>query len=340
MHHDSPEPMIPEMRLAFDARVRPHSSFARVLTLLQNSADVAGIPWEAWTEGPCSADVLWSTQQAAIPPVEGPRFVASIYDTNPLMDVSRSFLSRKWNVWKFHRNVRKCTRLAWKISTCSENAQQNILNYFPSMAGHLFTVPLFADKDFSPGAPEPEVLAKLDLQSGYLLYVGALRKHKNWETLVRAWAQLPEPLRKAHQLVLVGRAKRAQNALRKLRNELSPLDSIKIIEDIPDGGLLELYRGADLFCFPSLAEGFGLPPLEALACGIPVVSSDRTSLPEILGPAALYADPLDADALSKVLERGLMDGRTRQFLSRTGPERAAAWNPERTGRAMKELLEL
>lgn len=332
--------MIPEMRVAFDARVQTHSSFERVLSLLQDSADAVGIQWEAWTDGPCSADVFWSTQQAATSPVQGPRFVSSIYDANPLLDISRNYFVQKWNGWKYRRSVRNSSKAAWKVVTCSQDSETRLVDLFPTLQKKIKTIPLFARESFSPGAPDPTALTAWDLNSGYLLYVGTLSPHKNWENLVRAWAKLSEPLQIAHQLVLVGRSRGIQKGIQKLCEELSPSGTLKVIDKIPDEGLLELYRGADLFCFPSLAEGFGLPPLEALACGIPVVSSDRTSLPEVLGPAALYADPLDVAALSGVLERGLMDGRTRQFLARTGPERAAAWNPERTGRAMKELLEI
>lgn len=323
------------MRLAFDARVRPRSSFARVLALLEGAARAVELHFEEWREGPCRSDVLWCLRQAELPPPEaaGPRWLATVYDVNPLLPDGRPAWQRWRRARRFRRQVAAVLDRAWRTATVSDDARARIEAHFPAAGARTAVFPLYTEPRFQPDGP-PGALA----EPGYVLFLGALRRHKNWAGLLRAYALLPAGLRAAHPLLLAGRAHRAHRPLGRLVDRLQLGDQVRVLDEVPEAELPGLYRGAAVFAFPSLMEGFGLPPLEAMACGTPVVSSDRTSLPEVLGAAAALVDPLDAAALAAALERTLIDPAYADGLRRAGRERAASFDAARTGRAIRELL--
>jgi len=160
----------------------------------------------------------------------------------------------------------------------------------------------------------------------YILYLGTLEPRKNVETLVAACERLWSRRRFRADLVVAGGAGWKTSALHR-RIARSPFrDKIHIAGYAPRNVDRELYRAAEVFVFPSLAEGFGLPVLEAMACGAPVVASTAPALVEVGGDAALYADPLDAAALARQIERVLEDEPTAERLRRAGPPRAAGFS--------------
>lgn len=157
----------------------------------------------------------------------------------------------------------------------------------------------------------------------YILHVGPCSRRKNVGTLLEAFARLRRRQRVPHQLLLVGRQDAARREILARSAALGLDDAVIAPGEVDDRRLADLYRGAACFVFPSLYEGFGLPVLEAMACGTPVITSGITALPEIAGGAAhLLTDPRDADALADALERLLEDRRWREQLTRRGLERA------------------
>jgi glycosyltransferase involved in cell wall biosynthesis len=201
-------------------------------------------------------------------------------------------------------------------------------------------VPLYVDKLLRRVAdPERDaILAKLNLSPGYVLFVGSLRKHKNCDGLLRAYAAMPESARNAHRLVLAGPAHRAGRQATDLARALGVENRLTVLGTVPDAEMAALYSGAALFAFPSFLEGFGLPPLEAMACGAPVVATHRTSVPEVLGDAALYVDPADIAGMAIALHRVLDEPATAADLVRRGHAQSAAYSPERTAEAMRSIL--
>jgi glycosyltransferase involved in cell wall biosynthesis len=156
---------------------------------------------------------------------------------------------------------------------------------------------------------------------------------KNVKALVEAFGRLPQPVRDAHDLVLVGDFRR--------RPELRERAAVLGIEKqtifpgvVDDDRLIELYQQAALFVFPSRYEGFGLPVLEAMACGCPVISSNASSLPEVAGDAALLVEPLDIAGLAKTVEQVLSDQDLSRELRMRGPARASQFSWDRTARNM------
>jgi glycosyltransferase involved in cell wall biosynthesis len=162
---------------------------------------------------------------------------------------------------------------------------------------------------------------------GFVLAVGTLEPRKNLPRLVKAYARMPEPLQTAHPLVIVG------GAGWRTGETLAALSSLgkrcQMLGHVSDAQLAELYRRCAVFCYPSLSEGFGLPVLEAMAAGAPVLTSSASSLPEVGGDAVAYADPLDVVAIAQELRSLLEDPVRRQELAKAGPVRAAQFSWER-----------
>ncbi len=169
----------------------------------------------------------------------------------------------------------------------------------------------------------------MGLPEQYILYAGYNRPHKNLGRLIEAWARLqPQPLPLAIAGVLDPRFKMAERKAEILRLG----DAIRFIGPVPESDLPALYCGAELFVFPSAYEGFGLPVLEAMACGTPVACSEAGSLPEIAGGAAVLFDPSDVDAMANAIEGTLANPDLRAALSRQSVTRAAQFSWETTGR--------
>ncbi|MBI4233938.1 MAG: glycosyltransferase family 4 protein [Chloroflexi bacterium] len=161
----------------------------------------------------------------------------------------------------------------------------------------------------------------------YVFYLGHFRPHKNVQALLRAFAALGEELCSRYQLVLGGRPDHWQAECRRLAGELGIAGWVRFTGMVAEEDMPALFSGADLFVFPSLYEGFGLPPLEAMACGTAVVVSNRTSLPEVVGEAGVLVDPEDLGGLAAVIGRILEDDGERGRLERAGLERAARFSP-------------
>ena len=176
------------------------------------------------------------------------------------------------------------------------------------------------------------------LPEGYVLYVGARKRHKNLELLLRAWAAMPAAERPP--LVLSGRAWTAHEPLAVLAEALGVAGCVHFAGELRDERELScLYSGAALLVQPSLAEGFGLPPLEAMSCGVPVLASDAGSLPEVLGDAAESLPPRDPPAWAAAVLRLLSDRARRADLVARGAQRAAGFTWERTARATHAIYE-
>jgi glycosyltransferase involved in cell wall biosynthesis len=349
--------------LAFDGRAfcRGFDSMDRVLRVLVGAARHAGWGVEIWTDGPPRPDAaafapwmrpaqdggadgsraaaLWSPDTGVLP-ARVPR-VATLHDVNPLLADGRRPLARWLRRRRFRRRVHGCLARAERLAADTADAARRVTRAFPAARGRISVVPLFVDAAMTPlrGAEGRRRLQALGLEPGFILFVGSLRRHKNWAGLVRAYAALPAPLRARHALVLAGRARRARPEALRLAARLGVGDRVCLPGMVDETALRALYGGAHLLACPSFMEGFGFPPLEAMTCGVPVVASDRTCLPEVLGEAAVFVDPGSIASMAEGLREVLEDRSRSDALVAAGLARAAAFHPGRTAAAMAEVLE-
>jgi glycosyltransferase involved in cell wall biosynthesis len=186
--------------------------------------------------------------------------------------------------------------------------------------------------DFRPLPPDrvADIRRQLQLPERYILYVGTLEPRKNLATLLRAYARLPR--RSAVKLVLVGSRGWRAGAIFALIEELGLEQDVITPGYVTGENLPMWYNPAEMFVYPSVYEGFGLPLLEAMACGVPVIASDTTSLPEAVGPGGLLLPPADVDAWAGALSDLLDDPTARAAQSERGLKWAAGFTWENTAR--------
>lgn len=233
----------------------------------------------------------------------------------------------------FKRWVRPSVGCADAVVTISEFSRAEIANTYGYPAERIAVIPGAADGRFRPEVEAGEVQTlreKLGLRAPFVLTVGGLEANKNHARLVEAWASLDQQLRERWRLVLAGRPGGAWTQVQQTIGRHGLGDEVRLLGPVADEDLPLLYHAADLFAFPSLYEGFGLPPLEAMACGLPVVASGAAALPEAVGEAALLVEPEDTASLAAGLARAMRDEGLRQELSRAGLERVRCFSWERS----------
>jgi glycosyltransferase involved in cell wall biosynthesis len=177
-----------------------------------------------------------------------------------------------------------------------------------------------------------EFLNRFGITGPYLLYVGNFMAHKNLKTLMEAYSLLKDQSGFHHQLVLVGDNRKGRSELEDFIITRRWQNEVILTGFVPWEWLPIFYRSADLFVFPSLYEGFGLPVLEAMACGVPVVASNRSSLPEIIGEAGVLVNPESPQEIAGAIWRVLSDSSLRTRLIREGLDQARRFSWEETAR--------
>jgi glycosyltransferase involved in cell wall biosynthesis len=170
------------------------------------------------------------------------------------------------------------------------------------------------------------------LPADYLLYVGTIEPRKNLPTLLQAYRILLDRMGHAPTLVIAGRKGWLHSPVFRRVTELDLGGQVQFTDWIEQADLPALFSGATAFVYPSLYEGFGLPPLEAMACGTPVICSNASALPEVVGEGGLLVDPRDAGALARAMEQVLTDTSLRADLSARGLAQASKFSWERTAR--------
>jgi len=233
------------------------------------------------------------------------------------------------------------TRRADRIVAISMKTKEDLLKFFRLPAPRISVVHLGLEERFRRQESSPaEITKKYGLPQQYILYVGNLSPHKNVKGLVQAYSLLPESLRKRHKLVLVsGQADQFRPGIEKKVKKTGMSADVVFAGCLDDKDLPAVYRSAFLFVFPSFYEGFGLPPLEAMACGCPVASSNASSMPEVLGEAALFFDPDDRPGMAGAMRRLAEDENLRTELQRKGRARADVFSARRMYGQFMSILE-
>ena len=224
------------------------------------------------------------------------------------------------------------------IITDSHFSKGEIVRYLHVNPDRIRVIYPGIDKRFHPlpSSQPPMMLEKYNIPKNFILYVGSTQKQKNVQALIRAYARIEKEI--SHKLVIVGtKIFGGRNYLSKLIKDLHLEESVIFTGYISDEELPAFYNAASLFVFPSLYEGFGLPPLEAMACGTPVITSNRASLPEAVGDAGIMVDPDDIEGLAKAMVKLTTDEELRQTMIKRGLERVKLFSPEKAAAATIEV---
>jgi glycosyltransferase involved in cell wall biosynthesis len=223
---------------------------------------------------------------------------------------------------------------AARVITVSRASERDIVRFFPKAARRIAVIPNGVEEVFHPapaGEAAARVGARLGFSGDYLLFVGNPKGHKNLDLLLRGFVKLAR-LFPELRLVAAGGEERQRRELARTAERLGIGARTHFIAPVSREALADLYDAATVFVFPSLYEGFGLPPLEAMACGAPVAASSSASIPEVLGPAARYFSPESVDSLVGTVVGLLEDPALRKRLSSLGRERARDFTWEEAAR--------
>jgi glycosyltransferase involved in cell wall biosynthesis len=227
-----------------------------------------------------------------------------------------------------------------RILTVSESSKRDIIHYFNVPPEKIVVVYNALDERFGT-EPPPEEVARVreryQLDHGFVLYAGNIKPHKNLVRLIDAFEGLRRDGFEELKLLIIGDEISKWPALRRAVHKYKLHKHVRFLGFLPDETLHVLYRLAAVFVFPSLYEGFGLPPLEAMASGTPVVTSNVSSLPEVAGDAAVLVDPYDAVAIKEGIQRILTDPAFAAELRAKGLQRAREFSWERSVARTREI---
>jgi len=202
---------------------------------------------------------------------------------------------------------------------------------------HLGVGPTFRPQD--PRAAAEYIADKYGTPRDYIVTVGTLGAHKNLITLAKAMKVLRDRGTLSFQLLVVGaKGRRNDEALESLRSSGLNDDGIRFLGFVPDEDLPVLYSGSSLFVLPSLYEGFGLPPAEAMACGVPVIASNTSSIPEVVGDAGLLVPPTEPEAFAEAILRVRSDEGLRRAMIEKGLKQAAGFRWDKAGREILQCM--
>jgi glycosyltransferase involved in cell wall biosynthesis len=273
--------------------------------------------------------------QYVAPPVHGGKLVVTIHDISFVH--CPDYFSLPLRVF-LKTLVPLSIRKAAQIITVSEFSRADIQHHYPAAANK---VQITHDAPASKYKPVHDPLLKqilfrtLGLQEKYILYVGRLDRRKNIGGLIRAFSLLKKTQGIPHQLVIAGQKDYLPRPLQEEISEGDIGEQILFTGFVPEELLPALYSLAEVFVYPSLYEGFGLPALEAMACGCPVIASNVTALPEVIGTAGLLIDPAQTASLVEAIIKVISDKALREKMSRDGLARA--WTFSWTETAKKTL---
>jgi glycosyltransferase involved in cell wall biosynthesis len=287
------------------------------------------------------ADV-WYSPHFSMPLFPGCPTVISVLDMIPFTEPAYAASRLAQGYFSL---VARAARQAAAVVTLSQHAKGEIQRLLGIAGSRVHVAEPGVDSAFSPtGEPAAWERARrrYGLPERYLLYVGGADERKNIGVLPRALATLPSGSGVPDLVVVAGEPKPGQAVLfpdwRAQVRSLGLEGRVRFVARVEEEDLAAVYRGADALCFPSRAEGFGLTPLEAMACGTAVICSNATSLPEAVGEAGLLVDPSDVEGWARAMVLVSGDADLRRDLGRRGVERAATFRWSDTGNRVIEVI--
>jgi glycosyltransferase involved in cell wall biosynthesis len=304
--------------------------------------DIRAIPFPRfWTHARLSLEmaahppkVLWVP--AHVIPINHPRSVVTIHDLGYL-HVPEGHTNRQRRMLDY--TTRWSVRAASHVIAISETTKRDLVDRYHLAEQDITVIPHGVNANLSrpDDATISEARERLGLMRPFILAVGTLQPRKNYDGLARALSAIKNA-GLPHQLVIAGKRGWLADEVERKIDASSNADRVLRLGYVSEFDLAALYAAADLMVFPSWYEGFGLPALEAMQCGTPLVSSNRGALPEAVEDAGLIVDPGDEAALGQAMVRALTDAALRHRLIEEGHRRASEFSWERTARMTLEVL--
>ena len=297
-------------------------------------AEQIRIPWALRREGV----TLFHAPHYVLPPLVPCRSVVTIHDCIHLM--FPQYLPNRLALVYARTSIGLASRRATRVLTVSESSKRDILRFVDVPADKIDVIYNAYDERFGVEPNEEDVIRvreRYQLHDEFVLYAGNVKPHKNLERMIEAYDLVRKRGLDHLKLVLIGDEISKYAALRRAVHSHQLHKYVRFLGYLPEETLAVMYRLAGVFVFPSLYEGFGLPPLEAMASGTPVVTSNVSSLPEVAGDAAVLVDPYRPEAIADGIERVLCDETLRRDLRAKGLARARQFSWEASVRRVREI---
>ena len=294
------------------------------------------IPLDLRREG---AD-LFHAPHYVLPPLTPCRSVVTIHDCIHLR--FPQYLPSRLGYAYARSSLWVATHRSARVLTVSEASKRDILRYFRVPESKVQVIYNAIDERFheEPAADEVmRVRERYQLNDPFILYAGNIKPHKNLERLIEAFHIIRRGELEHVKLLIIGDEISKYATLRRSVHRYKLHKHVRFFGFVPDATLAILYRLARVFVFPSLYEGFGLPPLEAMASGTPVITSNVSSLPEVAGDAAMLIDPYEPDAIAGAMRRVLLDDRLRDDMRERGLARVREFSWDRSVRRVRDIYE-
>ena len=281
---------------------------------------------------------LFHAPHYVLPPLVRCRSVVTIHDCIHLM--FPQYLPSRFALGYARASIRLAAWRATRVLTVSESSKRDILRFVDTTPEKIDVIYNAYDERFGVEPREEDVVRvreRYQLSDEFVLYAGNVKPHKNLERLIEAFDMVRKRGLDRLKLVLIGDEISKYAALRRAVHQHQLHKYVRFLGYLPEETLAVMYRLAGVFVFPSLYEGFGLPPLEAMASGTPVVTSNVSSLPEVAGGAAVLVDPYSPQAIADGIHRVLTDEALRRSLRQKGLARAAQFSWEQSVRRVREI---
>lgn len=335
---DAPDLIFYHNRQPLDRLPAAFSKTPRIQIPLDNKtwriAVLAGLCLPQFSRGPASRCQLLHGTDIIVPVTACPA-VVTIHDLSSMVYPQHHTLAHR-TFLRFALPI--MLRRGSRIIADSEATRQDLIKCLRISPSKAVSIPLGVDharfRPLDVAKASENVGQMLGIETPYILSLGTVEPRKNLPSLIRAYSTLGEQV---PPLVIAGAKGWGDTDLPNLLRSLRIDERVQLIGYIPEAILPDLYSAASLFVYPSLYEGFGLPVLEAMACGTPVITSNVSSLPEVAGDAALLVDARNVNQLASAMQRLIDDGGLRLELGQKGLARAASFTWERTARATASI---
>lgn len=267
-----------------------------------------------------------------IPPLRASNGIVTIHDLTFVLYPEFCTPQVRRYRWIVPRVLRRCAL----VLTPSQTVRAQVAEELRFPEDRIVVTPEGVREAFTEAAPDRALLTRLGIDREYVLFAGTQEPRKNLDRLIQAFALLPDDV----QLVIAGPPGWGSVDLPALARRLRLGGRVVFSGYLPDPEVAALMAGARAFAFPTLYEGFGLPPLEAMRAGVPVVAARAGALPEVLGDVPLYCDPLDVESIAEAIRRAVGDEAAREAAICAGRERAGRYSWDETARRTLEAYRM